>query len=181
MVYGGLVLIFATVSSALNVMAVRRKRNQDPTLALYGLLPFFSVWALIPIYLYLNPIILHHHLIPFVFYIGLINAYSVGQIITAHLTKSRFPMQNVLILPLLFGVLDSLGPVLQANLGVGWPSALGDDTYQVAYMFSSLGLAIGVHGSFVADVIVSICDYLDIWCLTIKHPYVEPVSSKKVN
>jgi ethanolaminephosphotransferase len=20
---------------------------------------------------------------------------------------------------------------------------------------------------------VSICDYLDIWCLTIKHPYVE--------
>lgn len=22
-------------------------------------------------------------------------------------------------------------------------------------------------------VIVTICDYLDIWCLTIKHPYVE--------
>jgi ethanolaminephosphotransferase len=36
-----------------------------------------------------------------------------------------------------------------------------------------LGMAIGVYGSFVVDVIVTICDYLDIWCLTIKHPYVE--------
>jgi len=36
-----------------------------------------------------------------------------------------------------------------------------------------LGIAIGVYGSFVVDVIVTICDYLDIWCLTIKHPYVE--------
>lgn len=24
------------------------------------------------------------------------------------------------------------------------------------------------------DVITTICDYLDIWCLTIKHPFVEP-------
>jgi ethanolaminephosphotransferase len=23
------------------------------------------------------------------------------------------------------------------------------------------------------DVIVTICDYLDIWCLTIKHPWTE--------
>jgi len=30
-----------------------------------------------------------------------------------------------------------------------------------------------VYGSFVVDVIVTICDYLDIWCLTIKHPWVE--------
>ena len=63
--------------------------------------------------------------------------------------------------------------ILQARLGFGWPSALGDGVYQVAFMFSCLGLAFGVYGSFVVDVIVSICDYLDIWCLTIKHPYVE--------
>jgi ethanolaminephosphotransferase len=92
--------------------------------------------------------------------------------ITAHLTKSRFPYYNVLILPLLFGIIDSIGPVLYKYLGFGWPSALGYDVYQVSYMFACLGLAIGVYGSFVVDVIVAICDYLDIWCLTIKHPYV---------
>jgi len=51
--------------------------------------------------------------------------------------------------------------------------------YQVAYMFACLGMAIGVYGSFVIDVIVSICDYLDIWCLTIKHPYDPAKEAKK--
>lgn len=166
-------------------MASRRLRKESPNDALLGLAPFFVTWTLIPVYLYLQPVILRQHLVPFVFYVGLINAYSVGQMITAHLTKSSFPMTNILILPLLFGIVDSIGPHLQEAIGFGWPSALGDGTYQVAYMFLCLGLAIGVHGSFVADVIVSICDYLDIWCLTIKHPYVaeteEHPPQKKIN
>jgi ethanolaminephosphotransferase len=29
------------------------------------------------------------------------------------------------------------------------------------------------------DVIVTICDYLDIWCLTIKHPWNETEEAKK--
>ena len=115
--------------------------------------------------------ILHHHLLPFIFYVGLVNAYSVGQIITAHLTKAHFPYQNVLMLPLLFGILDSFGPWLQSHIGIGWPSSLGEDVYQVSFVFMSLGIAIGIYGSFVVDVIVAICDYLDIWCLTIKHPW----------
>lgn len=141
------------------------------------------MWVLIPAYLYLRPHILHYHLVPFSLYVGLINAYSVGQIIVAHLTKSRFAYQNVLLLPLVFGVLDSAGPVLasygEEHFGfgsgvLGWPSALGP-AYQVPFVFASLGLAVGIYGSFVVDVITAICDYLDIWCLTIKHPYVEPV------
>lgn len=150
---------------------------------------------------------------PFVFFCGLINAYSVGQIITAHLVKLDFPYYNVLILPLAYGVFDSLGPFLQQKAGFGWPSALGDGGYQVAYMFMMLGTAIGVYGSFVVsiafnislsvsgllstgkylaqsplipilifpqvDVIVTICDYLDIYCLTIKHPWNEEEEAKK--
>ena len=146
-----------------------------------GLLPFFAAWTLIPAYLYLQPVILYHHLVPFVFFVGLINAYSVGQIIVAHLTKARFPFDNVLTLPLAFGVADSVGPYLLQQLRVvGWPSALGSDVYQVAFVFCSLGLAIGVYGSFVVDVIYTICDYLDIWCLTIKHPYL-PVADGQSN
>ncbi|KAK5051450.1 hypothetical protein LTR84_003102 [Exophiala bonariae] len=168
MLYGGLVLVFNVVSSALGVMKVRRERGQDPYKPLLGLLPLVITWTLIPAYLALNPVILHHHLIPFVLFAGMVNAYSVGQMIVAHLVKARFPYQNVLVVPLAFAVGDSLGP----RLGL-WPSALGDDIYQVAFIFLCLGLALGVYGSFVHDVITTICDYLDIWCLTIKHPYVE--------
>ncbi|KAL9581140.1 MAG: hypothetical protein Q9203_006018 [Teloschistes exilis] len=177
MVYGGLVLVFNTVQSALNVMQIRRKASKDPFTPLYGLLPYFLTWTFVPLYLYLQPIILHHHLIPFVFYIGLINAYAVGQIIIAHLTKNpEFPMYNVLTLPLGLAAMDSLGPMV----GV-WPSVLGDGMYQVAFVFLCMGLGVGIYGSFVYDIITTICDYLDIWCLTIKHPYNPEEEQKKAN
>jgi len=31
------------------------------------------------------------------------------------------------------------------------------------------------------DIITTICDYLDIWCLTIKHPYNEESETKKTS
>jgi len=183
MVQGGIVLVLNTVQSSLNVIKARRAQGDKSRYALIGLLPFFLTWTLIPIYLLLNPIILHEHLVPFVFFAGLVNAYSVGQIITAHLVKSPFPYYNVLNIPLAYGIFDSLGPFMQHWIGgwAGWPSALGNGTYQVAFMFSMLGLSIGVYGSFVIDVIVTICDYLDIWCLKIKHPYVEGAEKKKTD
>jgi ethanolaminephosphotransferase len=152
-------------------MDARRARGQKARIALLGLLTFALAWVLIPAYLYLQPVILEQHLVPFCFYAGLINAFSVGRMIISHLTKSRFPRGNVLIYPLIYGVVDSLGPLLQEHTGLGWPSALGSGVYQVSFMFMCLGLAIGVHGSFVVDVIWTICDYLDIWCLTIKYPF----------
>ena len=95
--------------------------------------------------------------------------------------SDRFPFgrHQVLIAPLAYGAIDSLGPFLQSHIGIGWPSALGDGVYQVAFVFCSLGLSLGVYGSFVVDVIVAICDYLDIWCLTIKHPWDESQESKQ--
>lgn len=149
MIQGGLVLTYNTISSAQNVVRIRHERGQRSRVALLGLIPFFLTWTLIPAYLYLQPVILNEHLVPFVFFAGLVNAYSVGQMITAHLVQLDFPYYNVLILPLAYGVFDSLGPVLQEHIGVGWPSALGDGVYQVAYLFCMLGCAIGVYGSFV--------------------------------
>lgn len=133
--------------SALHVMEVRKERKQPIYSPLFGLAPYFLAWTFVPLYLYLQPVILHHHLIPFVFYVGLINAYSVGQMIIAHLTKNlEFPMYNVLTIPLGLAVLDSLGPMLFL-----WPSALGDGTYQIAFVFCCLGLGVGVYGSFVVS------------------------------
>ena len=57
---------------------------------------------------------------------------------------------------------------------------LGGGPYTVAYVLAFLGLSIGVYGSFVVDVITNICDYLDIWCLSIRHPYVPHASEEKV-
>lgn len=134
------------------------------------------MWTLTALYLWLQPVILHYHLVPFIFYIGLINAYAVGKIIIAHITKSPvFPYTNSLITPLGLAVVDSIGP----KLGL-WPSVLGSSTYQIAFMFACLGLSIGVYGSFVYDCITTICDYLDIWCLTIKHPKNQQEEAKKV-
>lgn len=138
----------------MNVIKARRAKGDKSRYALVGLAPFFVTWTLIPLYLALNPEILYNHLVPFVFFAGLINAYSVGQIITAHLVKLDFPYQNVLVLPLAYGVFDSLGPWLQRHIGIGWPSALGDGGYQVAYTFCMLGMAIGVYGSFVVRFII---------------------------
>lgn len=179
LVQGGIVLVFNTYESSRNVIRARRANGDRSRGALLGLVPFFSVWALIVAYLYLVPNIRHHHLIPFALFAGFVNAYSVGQMITAHLVHLDFPFFNVLGLPLVWGVVDSMGPILQTKFGFGWPTALGDDVYQVAFIFLLLGLSVGVYGSFVVDVIVTICDYLDIWCLTIKHPFVDPLS--KVN
>jgi ethanolaminephosphotransferase len=137
----------------------RRKRGDKARVALLGLIPFFLTWVLIPAYLYLQPEILYQHLVPFVFFAGLVNAYSVGQMITAHLVVLDFPYYNVLVLPLAYGVFDSLGPFLQKHIGVGWPSALGDGGYQVAYCFCMLGMAIGVYGSFVVSFEILLSPY----------------------
>jgi ethanolaminephosphotransferase len=139
------------ICSIIHVVEVRKENRQNPLAPLKSLLPFFATWTLVPIYLYQQPIILNHHLIPFTFYVGLINAYSVGQIIIAHLTKSTtFPQYNVLTFPLALAVLDSAAPALGL-----WPSVLGDGTYQIAFVLSCLGLAIGVYGSFVVSPILS--------------------------
>jgi ethanolaminephosphotransferase len=155
------------ISSSKNVISARRRKNLPVAPALLGLAPFFLVWACVGTWLSYRPAILTQHLIPFLFFMGLAFAYQVGLIITAHLTKSDFPYFNVLFLPLLFGTFDAAAP----SLGF-WKSVLGDGEYEIAYVFACLGLALGVHGSFVVDVVTNICDFLDIWCLTIKHRHV---------
>ncbi|KAI9039161.1 aminoalcoholphosphotransferase [Aspergillus affinis] len=168
LVYGAFVLFFATSSSIVHVMKVRKERGQDPFQPLLGLLPLVVMWTLVPAYLYLQPYILENYAIPVILFVGLINAYAVGRMICAHLVKTSFPYFNILLCPLALGVLDSAGPVFEL-----WPSILGDGSGQVAFIFVCLGLSIGIYGSFIHDIITTICDYTDIWCLSIKHPYVE--------
>ncbi|EEH34901.1 aminoalcoholphosphotransferase [Paracoccidioides lutzii Pb01] len=180
-VYGAFVLLFSTASSIHNVMSIRRQRGQDVYKPLLGLLPALAMWGLVAGYLYLQPVIRERHLVPFSMFVGLINAYSVGRMIVAHLVKTEFPYGNVLLLPLVVAVVDGVA----GRVGL-WESILGvengdgEGLYQVAFLFMALGMAVGIYGSFVFDVITTICDYLDIWCLTIKHPYYEGAEKAEV-
>ncbi|KAL4942223.1 hypothetical protein BDV06DRAFT_192749 [Aspergillus oleicola] len=172
LIYGGIMLFFATGESIVHVVKVRKERRKDPIQPLYGLLPLVASWVLVPLYLYLNPAILENHLVPFALYAGLVNAYAVGRMICAHLVKAEFPYFNILLGPLILSVLDSTG----ALVGL-WSNTLVSTIGQPAYVFLCLGLSIGVYGSFVHDIITTICDYTDIWCLTIKHPYMPEQSA----
>lgn len=145
LVYGAVLLLFATGSSIVHVMNVRRERGQDPLQPLFGLLPIVAIWTVVPAYLYLQPTILENHLVPFNLYVGLINAYAVGRMIVGHLVKAPFPYFNILMVPLTLALFDSAGPFFGL-----WPSALGiGSSAQVAFVLVSLGLAAGVYGSFV--------------------------------
>ena len=151
LIYGALLLFFATGTSILNVMRVRRERGQDPFQPLYGLLPLVAIWIFVPAYLYLQPHILENHLVAFVLYVGLIHAYAVGRMIVGHLVKTDFPYSNILMVPLTLAVFDSAGPFFGL-----WPSVLGTgSTGQVAFVFVSLGISVGVYGSFVVSLVVS--------------------------
>ncbi|EZF70511.1 hypothetical protein H105_07150 [Trichophyton soudanense CBS 452.61] len=180
LIYGGVVLLFSTMTSIMNVLKVAVGGNRDSGedskyTPLYGLLPAILPWTLLVPYLYMHPEILHNHLVPVILFTSILNAYSVGQMIVAHLVKLDFPYHNVLNLPLAVGVIDGLIP----RLGLLEKSFIATGQNQVAFVFMCLGLAVGIYGSFVFDVITSICDYLDIWCLTIKYPCVDTADPLK--
>ncbi|KZZ96899.1 sn-1,2-diacylglycerol cholinephosphotransferase [Ascosphaera apis ARSEF 7405] len=171
MIQGASVCLFnvgASIAQALNAVKARGGNRRQ---ALKGLLPALEMWVLVCIYLYLQPGVLHCCTIGLILYIGLMNAFSVSQMICAHVTKAPFPYRNILTLPLYMGIIDSLG----RHLGLYSECFMGDHS---TFIYVSLGIALGVYGSFVYDVITSICDYLDIWCLQIKHPYNENNEAK---
>jgi ethanolaminephosphotransferase len=144
--YGGVMVAFATLSSIGHVMRVRRQRGQSVYEPLLGLAPAALSWILIAAYAGLQPEIRENHLVPFALFIGLVNAYSVGQMIVAHLVKSSFPYGNVLLIPLAAAVMDSLAP----KFGL-WQSLLGSGEYHVAFVFTCLGLGVGVYGGWVVS------------------------------
>lgn len=146
LIYGGIMLFFATGSSIAHVVQVRKERGKDAVQPLYGLLPLALTWTLAPAYLYLNPTILESQIVPFSLYVGLVNAYAVGRMICAHLVKSEFPYSNILLGPLALAVADSAG----ALFGL-WSNTLVGTIGQPAFVYLCFGLGLGVYGSFVVS------------------------------
>ncbi|KAF0273143.1 hypothetical protein FOG51_02019 [Hanseniaspora uvarum] len=98
---------------------------------------------------------------------GLVFAFMVGRIIVAHLTIQDFPLINLpTLVPLLSYVIFLISKYVFNN----------DSDSMVTYIsLLQLGISIGIHGSFLNEIIYEFTNYLDIWVLTIKHP--KPIKS----
>ncbi|GAV27836.1 hypothetical protein PMKS-001304 [Pichia membranifaciens] len=94
--------------------------------------------------------------------IGSCMSFTVGKIITGHLTKQEFPYCNF----------PMYAPVAQAVLMQLMVSVFGADYDEALAMvvYGGLGASMAVYGMFVYEIVYDITDYLDIWALTIKHP-----------
>ncbi|POW13395.1 hypothetical protein PSTT_03775, partial [Puccinia striiformis] len=108
------------------------------------------------------------HLLPFmVYYLSF--AYLVGLLIVSHILKAPevFPYWNVLLGWSLIGFADSYINILTFGL-VKQPLFQKSEAGVVKFIWFSILLAGLVYAYFVTDVVLDVCDYCGINCLTIK-------------
>ncbi|ODQ82330.1 hypothetical protein BABINDRAFT_158949 [Babjeviella inositovora NRRL Y-12698] len=154
-------LYFNIHSARRNVNNAFKNNKAKLNEATKGLIPFFAYYTSIVVLLVTNPAILDNT-IPLVISIGLTIAFSVGRIITAHLTIQAFPMINP---PMFIPTVQLISiPVLTHVFGYDYQKVL------TALGWGGLGLTVGIHSMFVTEIIYEITTYLDIYALTIKHP-----------
>ncbi|KAG0068873.1 hypothetical protein BGZ92_004812, partial [Podila epicladia] len=90
-----------------HVVKARKDKNLPVAPALVGVLPYTGMSLIAYFWLNASPQIVNEHLIPWILYMGLSFGYTVGLMITAHVTHQPFPLFNVSFLPLLFGALNA--------------------------------------------------------------------------
>ncbi|KAG0152362.1 hypothetical protein CROQUDRAFT_649753 [Cronartium quercuum f. sp. fusiforme G11] len=158
-----------TVGSYFNVVKARRGQGGSNLKTLLGLVPFILQTSVNLIWLKSQPILLKRHLIPFMIYSGLSFAYLVGLLILSHILKSPelFPFWNVLLIWSIIGMLDSNLKVLSMGY-FDRPILQNSYSNSIRFIWFSVILAGLVYTYFVVDVILDVCDYCQINCLTIK-------------
>lgn len=161
---GGVVMLFNIYSARRNVIQCLKsdKRENEINSALNGLYPFAIYYAIILILFVLHPVIIAHFTTSMILTIGACMSYTVGRIITGHLTKQEFPFINF---PMFMPVFQAL---LMEILVKIFKVDYMDSLTMVVYI--GLGGSVVVYGMFVMEIIYDITTYLDIWALSIKHP-----------
>ncbi|KAF9923836.1 hypothetical protein BGZ65_008650 [Modicella reniformis] len=146
-----------------HVVKARKDKNQPVAPALAGLAPFVGISLVAYFWLNASPYIVTQHLVPWILYVGLSFGYTVGLMITAHVTHQPFPLFNISFLPLIVGALNANLPV------IGIERIFGPHLENI-YLWSCLAFSAAAYAHFAINVVNDICDYFDIWCFTIKHP-----------
>ncbi|KAG0302702.1 hypothetical protein BGZ98_007293 [Dissophora globulifera] len=146
-----------------HVIKARRDKNLPVGSALVGIVPYMGMSLVAYSWLNASPHIVFEHIVPWILYIGLSFGYTVGLMITAHVTHQPFPLFNVSFVPLLFGALNANLPAF------GFERLFGSHMEDI-YLWSCLAVSAGAYAHFAINVVNDLCDYFDIWCFTIKHP-----------
>ena len=95
-----------------HVIKARQDKNLPIFPALVGVAPYIGMSLVAYAWLDASPHIVNQHIVPWILYIGLSFGYTVGLMITAHVTHQPFPLFNVSFLPLIFGALNANLPLL---------------------------------------------------------------------
>ncbi|KAF9349418.1 hypothetical protein BGX26_012278 [Mortierella sp. AD094] len=146
-----------------HVVKARKDKKLSSAPALAGLVPFIGMSVVAYLWLDASPEIVYQHLLPWILYVGLSFGYSVGLMITAHVTHQPFPMFNIAFLPLIIGALNANLPLL------GLERIFGSHVENM-YLWGCLAFSAAAYAHFAINVVNDLCDYFDIWCFTIKHP-----------
>lgn len=161
---GGFIMAFNIYSARRNVINCLKetKREKEVSDAHKGIYPFFIYYLTVAILFVLHPAMVTKYTTTMLLTIGSCMSFTVGKIITGHLTKQEFPYSNF----------PMYAPVVQAVLMQLMVSVFGADYEEALAMvvYGGLGASMAIYGMFVYEIIYDITDYLDIWALTIKHP-----------
>jgi len=87
----------------------------------------------------------------------------VGLIVLSHLLKAPFPYFNRIYVPLLIGAINANLPSLFNK-----PSFFSGQR-EIEFIYLCMLYAIGFYLYYSISVINEICQYFDMYCLTIKH------------
>lgn len=135
------------------------KRRTDQ--AVNGWWPFVLYWLLVVGLVAAYPEFIYRYGFPLVISVGLTIAFTVGRIILAHLTLQPFPYRQfpMIVAPIQLALVWFLTNVYHFDYL----------TVVLAVLWIGLGTTLGIHGSFIAEIIYEITTYLDIYTLSIKH------------
>lgn len=158
-VMGASVLFLHVPSCVYNVMTTPRRKG-DPWYQLVPLIAFcvaIWIWTTSPY----SCVITNNHLVLFSLSITFVFGRMTTSIILAHLTKQNFPHWSLPLLPLFLGTfLFDLAP----RAGLGQISAQTETYYLWAFLLFSLAY----FYQYSSKVIITLCDFLDINCFTIR-------------
>lgn len=161
---GVFVMGFCIISARSNVIKELKQNNRkdELTKAQLGLVPFLLFYLSFFGLLYLNPKMIEEYTTFMVITCGAIVSFSVGRIITGHLTKQSFPYIN----------LPSFIPTIQLIFLYIFTEVAGwsyDESLRCV-VYCGMSSAVIYYGIFVTEIIYDITTYLDIYALSIKHP-----------
>lgn len=169
-IVGGLFQLYFNISSAmanvskyykLDNKILQKEVHRQISKAYRGLLPFFAYYSCFFAFVYQYPEVISDFGFPAVITIGFCIAFLVGRIILAHLTKQDFPYSPIVLLV-------PISQIVAAKVLIAFYEY---DRYSTltALLWTGVGVSLGIHGFFVADIIADITGYLDIYALSIKH------------